>query len=330
MHVPNSLFSLVGRSPMASKSGCSHRFSSSGREFNNAAMMASQDILKFEPSQDIIFDSTTPTTPLCFPLSFVERKLKDGPLTCTLKLTNSSGALDCLFRIQTTSPSTYRVRPSHGRIAAGATQDVQIVMVTDPVKSDKFLIKYVTVSRSLPVSDFSKQFSEAEATTKEHRLRVTVLTDGMATPPPASSTPDAQANSDHLHAGAGMALERSNSMSPTFVDTMPRSSSLASQAPILESKFENQDALLQEIHDAKLKIVDLQRALDEKNSQLVRMRKNSTGAASNEVDRNPIRNGLGPGITEEELKNMLAAQAGFPPVLVLLIALFAFLVGLLF
>ena len=36
------------------------------------------------------------------------------------------------------------------------------------------------------------------------------------------------------------------------------------------------------------------------------------------------------GLTDAELSEMLRNQAGFPPVLVLLIALFSFLVGLLF
>lgn len=93
----------------------------------------------------------------------------------TLRLTNTSQAVDVLYRVQTTSPAIYRVRPSHGRIPAGGANELQVVMVMDPVKADKFLIKYVTVSRSLPQGDFTKQFSEAESTSQEHRLKVSVV-----------------------------------------------------------------------------------------------------------------------------------------------------------
>lgn len=121
--------------------------------------MSDDVVLEFEPETQIIFD----------------KKGGELPIHTTLRLANNSKALDVLFRVQTTSPSTYRVRPSHGRIAAGSQVEIQVMMVTEPIRADKFLVKYVTVSHSLPQGEFMKQFQEAEESAQEHRLRVSLV-----------------------------------------------------------------------------------------------------------------------------------------------------------
>lgn len=101
-------------------------------------------------------------------------KAGELPVHAALRLTNNSTQEDVLYRVQTTSPATYRVRPSHGRISVGKHVDIQVMMVTDPVRADKFLVKYVTVSSHLPQGEFMEQFQKAENEALEHRLRVTV------------------------------------------------------------------------------------------------------------------------------------------------------------
>lgn len=102
------------------------------------------------------------------------------PLTVTLRLSNTSSTEDVLFRIQTTSPAIYRVRPSHGRVATGSTLDVQVVMVTEPVKADKFLVKYVALAPETPTGEFMAHFEGNTSTAMERRLRVVLLgTDGV-------------------------------------------------------------------------------------------------------------------------------------------------------
>ncbi|PJF17080.1 hypothetical protein PSACC_03136 [Paramicrosporidium saccamoebae] len=101
-------------------------------------------------------------------------KAGELPVHATLRLTNSSKQEDVLYRVQTTSPATYRVRPSHGRISVNQHVDIQVMMVTDPVRADKFLVKYVTVPSSLPQGEFMEQFQAAENEAMEHRLRVAV------------------------------------------------------------------------------------------------------------------------------------------------------------
>ena len=109
------------------------------------------------------------------------------PVHATLRLFNDGPDKDVLFRVQTTSPATYRVRPSHGRIAAGGQTEVQVVMVSDPVKVDKFLVKWVAVPHDTPHDDFMKQFQEAEETPQERRLRVNFIAAGEPSQSPSAS-----------------------------------------------------------------------------------------------------------------------------------------------
>lgn len=75
--------------------------------------------------------------------------LEQAPVQDTLRIINLTGDQDILFRVQTTAPLTYRVKPSHGRIPAGETAIVQVVMVADSTKVDKFLIKYAPIDPSV-------------------------------------------------------------------------------------------------------------------------------------------------------------------------------------
>jgi len=59
--------------------------------------------------------------------------------------------------VQTTTPTAYRVRPSHGRIPPGEHADVQIVMMSESERSDKFQVKYVTLDADVPAADFITQ-----------------------------------------------------------------------------------------------------------------------------------------------------------------------------
>ncbi len=75
-----------------------------------------------------------------------EGSLESNPVQDVLKITNLLSDQDILFRVQTTSPLTYRVKPSNGRISAGETVSVQVVMIAESTKPDKFLIKYAPIS----------------------------------------------------------------------------------------------------------------------------------------------------------------------------------------
>jgi len=62
---------------------------------------------------------------------------------------------------------------------------------------------------------------------------------------------------------------------------------------------------------------------------MLRQRAAQPGGSAADVTGHPATE-LAEGLTDEELSQLIKNQAGFPPVLVVLIALFSFLVGLLF
>lgn len=159
---------------------------------------------------------------------YIER-VGEAPLTVTLCLHNTSSIDDVLFRIQTTSPTIYRVRPSHGRISAMSSTETQVVMVGEPVKADKFLVKYTTVATDTATGDFLPMFEQAAAKmAMERRLRVVLLgSDG------------AEVGGIGTGAGTGNAKEdnatlRRDSTSPPSkrADPVKRSDSFASQHSI--------------------------------------------------------------------------------------------------
>ena len=93
-------------------------------------------------------------------------------LNATITLRNPHPS-PVLFRIQTTSPLSYRVKPSHGWVLSGAVQSVTVLHVgqANPAssssngasggKTDKFLIKFGAIGEkeALPDRD-SPQASE--------------------------------------------------------------------------------------------------------------------------------------------------------------------------
>lgn len=105
-------------------------------------------------------------------LLFVKKEDGDYAST-TLKIQNKSQKEALLFRIQTTSPLAYRVRPSHGRIGPEEGVDVTVVMVQESKKSDKFLIRYAAVGPAA-VGEFGEQFASVEALAREHRIRCVI------------------------------------------------------------------------------------------------------------------------------------------------------------
>lgn len=290
---------------------------------------------------------------------------EETPTSTTLSLSNTSKALDVLYRIQTTSPATYRVRPSHGRIATGGRVDVQIVMVTEPVKADKFLVKYVTVAHSLPAEDFLEQFQAAQASSQERLLRVSVS--GATAEEPhhkgegvggreagegrtrkATEGEMAASGMERTGSMASVASMRSTASPAPHSSASPAeglrggvvaastgigSTGIASTGDAAGSAAPQNEELQRELKEARARIQvligknqELTKALDD--AKQVRRREGAASSTAEEAAHPATK--LPRGISEQELNSLISAQAGFPPVLVILIALFAFLVGLLF
>jgi hypothetical protein len=99
-----------------------------------------------------------------------------GPLTQlvkrTLSVTNSSNQHAVAYKVKTTAPKQYCVRPNSGRIEPGETVEVHVLlqpMKEDPAPGtkcrDKFLVQSVIITperESTPLPDLWKQLEDAE------------------------------------------------------------------------------------------------------------------------------------------------------------------------
>ncbi|GAA5877297.1 hypothetical protein JCM3774_001629 [Rhodotorula dairenensis] len=90
----------------------------------------------------------------------------------TLSVTNSSNAHAVAYKVKTTAPKQYCVRPNSGRIEPGETVEVHVLlqpMKEDPAPGtkcrDKFLVQSVVITpdrESTPLPDLWKQLEDAE------------------------------------------------------------------------------------------------------------------------------------------------------------------------
>lgn len=113
----------------------------------------------FEPSTQLTFQHKDSYTSSSAPQSPNADHLFTSP---TISIKNKSDSQALLYRIQTTSPQYYRVRPSHGRLAPLETVDVHVVMLADSKKSDKFLIKCAPVD-PVQTGDFQELVRKSSA-----------------------------------------------------------------------------------------------------------------------------------------------------------------------
>lgn len=104
----------------------------------------------------------------------------------TLRLTNTGTSNDVAFKVKTTSPKKYCVRPNTGVVAPGATQEVQILMSVQKDYppdiancKDKFLVQSVVVTDSS--KDVSDLFAKGNTGISEAKLKVV-----YEQPPPPS------------------------------------------------------------------------------------------------------------------------------------------------
>lgn len=104
-----------------------------------------------------------------------------GPLTQlvkrTLSVTNSSNQHAVAYKVKTTAPKQYCVRPNSGRIEPGETVEVHVLlqpMKEDPAPGqkcrDKFLVQSVAITperESVPLADLWKQLEDDDKARSE-------------------------------------------------------------------------------------------------------------------------------------------------------------------
>lgn len=130
------------------------------------------------------------------------------PLTQVVKRSiyvSNSNSQPVAFKVKTTAPKQYCVRPNSGRVDPGERVEVQVLM--QPLKEepplsakcrDKFLIQSAIISadkETLPIAEFWAAQEGQKDFISEHKIRCVYL--------PASSEPLPEENEDVSSVGAG-------------------------------------------------------------------------------------------------------------------------------
>jgi len=119
------------------------------------------------------------------------RRPFSSEVTETLKLSNSNAA-PVAFKVKTTAPKQYCVRPNSGTIPPGESVEVQVLlqaMKEDPPLDakcrDKFLVQSVLITANDDANNVANIWSSVEKTNKssvaERKIRVNFLPAGGAT-----------------------------------------------------------------------------------------------------------------------------------------------------
>ncbi|WFD21305.1 phosphatidylinositol-binding protein scs2 [Malassezia caprae] len=130
------------------------------------------------------------------------------PLTQVVKRSiyvSNSNSQPVAFKVKTTAPKQYCVRPNSGRVEPGERVEVQVLL--QPLKEepplnfkcrDKFLIQSAVISadkETLPINEFWAMQEGDKQSISEHKIRCVFL--------PASSEPLPEENEDLSSVGAG-------------------------------------------------------------------------------------------------------------------------------
>lgn len=127
--------------------------------------------------------------------------LTAGPLTQVVKksltITNSNSQ-PVAFKVKTTAPKQYCVRPNSGRIEAGERVEVQVLLQPfkeEPPTSakcrDKFLVQSAVISadkETLPMTEFWALQEREKESIFEHKIRCAFLPPSSATVPEENET----------------------------------------------------------------------------------------------------------------------------------------------
>lgn len=200
-------------------------------------------------------------------------------------------------------------------------------MIAESSKPDKFLIKYAPISPDTSSSgNFIELFKTVESGAQEHRLKCAVLQ------PDGSALSYGSASPLQQHVSGVESTDAANEFASSAASIPPAVAAVVPSAPSASLGSANASpakpaskpvvavsaATSTDPKDAKIQ------SLTSRNAELTRqveelqklVSKNASGSSSTEVP--------------PEWVALLNSQTGFPPVLVVLVALFSFLVGLLF
>ncbi|KAJ3672638.1 hypothetical protein LUZ60_007359 [Juncus effusus] len=143
-------------------------FTPIGSEF--AIRMSSGELLGIEPLE------------LKFPFELRKQ------ISCTIKLTNKTED-HVAFKVKTTSPKKYCVRPNTGVVAPGSFCEVVVTMQAqkdappDLQCKDKFLVQSIITSPGISAKDISQEMFTKESGNKVEEVKLRVVYIAPANPP---------------------------------------------------------------------------------------------------------------------------------------------------
>ncbi|KAI9230109.1 MAG: PapD-like protein [Piptocephalis tieghemiana] len=170
------------------------------------------------------------------------------PLTQTVKqqlvIKNTSTSV-IAFKVKTTSPKQYCVRPNAGTIEPGSSQDIQVVsqpMLEEPLESqkckDKFLVQSIALTPEREGIDLTDLWHVVERNAKseihEKKLRCVYL--------PASGAPAQGSSSPASHESLDPHEKRTSVMSTSSTSSGQSAASLATLNQQLAKKVESLQA----------------------------------------------------------------------------------------
>lgn len=238
------------------------------------------------------------------------------------------------FKVKTTAPKQYCVRPNSGRIEAGQSVSVKVLlqaMKDDPSADykcrDKFLVQCVAITADRESQQAAEIWAHVDKNDKgaiqEKRIRVVFLpeegADSMVSqeisPPPSYAEPSAAAFAHPAPVGP---VSRMESRPEHFSNTREA----ADKATTLSSSVSSND-LSSQLAEARKTISNLQRQLAEHDSGL-RQRKTGSGDAADE------KTGITQGVNAVQMQQAAGMPEGVPVKIVALLCLLSFCLALLF
>ncbi|KAE8146696.1 PapD-like protein [Aspergillus avenaceus] len=218
---------------------------------------------------------------------------------CQVLHLNNENEEPVVFKVKTTAPKHYCVRPNSGRIEPGRSVEVQVLLqamkdepALDAKCKDKFLVQTVAVTRDMEFANVTAVFEKAsKSSIQERKIRVNWLpaeepaaaeqedTNGVHAPeeePPAYTSPAANFQTPAVGAASKGASDTSPIPPPDFSDkreiSTPQtneSKANSAKSPIAAALPSSED-LNAQLAEAK---VQIQRLKDKLSDQGLRQRK---------------------------------------------------------
>ncbi|KAH8697231.1 putative integral ER membrane protein Scs2 [Talaromyces proteolyticus] len=268
------------------------------------------------------------------------RRPFDREVAEVLRLRNPNGE-PVAFKVKTTAPKHYCVRPNSGRIEPGKHVEVQVLlqaMKEDPPADakckDKFLVQSVAITGDLEFSNVTSIFEKApKASVQERKIRVTFLpadaTNGVAHAEeelPAYSSP--AANFETPVPTASKSVSNTSPISQPNFDKTPKAETPA-ESPKEVDLSTSEDAKTTGTSIVATASGNVEQLLADARAEIRRLKDElSEGLRQRKTDRTSEGDKSAPLLQQQHPQ--AAAEAGVPVQIVAALCLLSFLLAYFF